>query len=128
MQTRVMGRVVWIAITAVTASLLASAASGEGLRAEQILEETAADLIIGGSDAIGGIGDWYLANDVIEVIVDDPSRRNGPLNYGGTIVDAGLRDRRNEDQFARLFPIVNMDQKVFVNYDTVVAEVDDAAG
>lgn len=128
MQTRVMGRVVWIAITAVTASLLASAASGEGLRAEQILEETAADLIIGGPDAIGGIGDWYLANDVIEVIVDDPSRRNGALNYGGTIVDAGLRDRRNEDQFARLFPIVNMDQKVFVNYDTVVAEVDDAAG
>lgn len=119
---------VCIGTAAVTAWLLASAARGAVLRAERILEETAGDLIIGGPDAIGGVGDWYLANDVVEVIVDDPSRRNGALNYGGTIVDAGLRDRSGEDQFARLFPVVNMDQKVFVNYDAITAEVDDAAG
>jgi hypothetical protein len=98
------------------------------LRAEQIQEATAGELLIGGPDAIGGIGDWYLANDVVEVIVDDPGRRNATLNHGGTLVDAGLRDRRGEDQFARLFPLANMDQKVFVDYDDIRAEVDEKAG
>ena len=77
--------------------------------------------------ALAGIYTW-LDDDGVTHIVDDPSRRNGALNYGGTIVDAGLRDRSGEDQFARLFPVVNMDQKVFVNYDAITAEVDDAAG
>jgi hypothetical protein len=98
------------------------------MRAEQITAETAAELLIGGPDAIGGVGDWYLANDVVEVIVDDPSRRFAKLNHGGTIVDAGLRDRRGEDQFARIFPIVNMDQRVFIDFDAIRASVDVAEG
>ena len=98
------------------------------IRAEQITAETAVELFIGGPDAIGGIGDWYLANDVVEVIVDDPSRRFAKLNHGGTIVDAGLRDRRGEDQFARIFPIVNMDQRVFIDFDAIRASVSVAEG
>jgi len=113
---------------ALAACLLAPAAGGTLLRAERISEETAPDLLIGGPDAIGGVGDWYLANDVVEVIVDDPGRRHAKLNSGGTIVDVGLRDRRGEDQFARLFPIANMDQKVAVGYDAISARVDDEAG
>jgi hypothetical protein len=110
------------------AALLAPSAKGASLRAERIEQETAAELLIGGPDAVGGVGDWYLANDVIEVIVDDPGRRHGKLNHGGTIVDAGLRDRRGEDQFARLFPVVNMDQRVFLDYDAIRAEVDQDRG
>ncbi len=106
----------------------AGAAPPAALRAEQILPETAAELVIGGPDAIGGIGDWYLANDVVEVIVDDPSRAYATLPHGGTIVDAGLRDRRDEDQFARLFPLVNLGQRVFVGYHAIRAELDADAG
>jgi len=104
----------------------AGAATGAApaLRAEQIREETAAELLIGGPDAIGGVGDWYLANDVVEVIVDDPSRRFGKRNCGGTIVDAGLRDRRGEDQFAELFPLLNLDQRVELRFDRIRAETD----
>lgn len=94
------------------------------LRAERIREEHAESLLIGGPDAIGGVGDWYLANDRVEIIVDDPARRFGKLDHGGRIVDVGLRDRRGEDQFAELFPVVNMDQRVLVGYDAMRAEVD----
>lgn len=102
----------------------APGANAADLRAERIDEANADALLIGGPDAIGGIGDWYLANDVVEFVVDDPARRYGKLEHGGTLVDAGLRDRRGEDQFAQLFPIVNMDQRVLVGYDRIRAEVD----
>ncbi len=105
-----------------------AAAGTASLRAEQITRANAPQLLIGGPDAIGGMGDWYLGNDVVEVIVDDPARAHGKLNHGGTIVDAGLIDRKGEDQFARLFPILNLDQRVFVNYDTIRAEVKEAEG
>jgi hypothetical protein len=106
----------------------APAAAIASVRAEQITTETAPELLIGGPDAIGGVGDWYLANDVVEVIVDDPSRRFAKANHGGTIVDAGLRDRDGEDQFARIFPIVNMDQRVFIDFDSIRAEVNEEEG
>jgi hypothetical protein len=94
------------------------------LRAERISEASAERLLIGGPDAIGGVGDWFLANDRVEIVVDDPSRRYGKLDHGGRIVDVGLVDRRDEDQFAELFPVVNMDQRVLVGYDAIRAEVD----
>jgi hypothetical protein len=106
----------------------APAAVDAAMRAEQIIAATAPELLIGGPDAIGGVGDWYLANDVVEVVVDDPGRRFAKLNHGGTIVDAGLRDRAGEDQFARIFPIVNMDQRVFIDFDAIRAEVNEAEG
>jgi hypothetical protein len=98
------------------------------LRAERITSDNARELRIGGPDAIGGVDDWYLANDIVEVIVDAPSRRHAKLNHGGTIVDVGLRDRRGEDQFARLVPMLNMSQRLVVGYDAIRAEVDEEAG
>ena len=109
-------------------SALCGAAELEPLRAEQITPETASEVQIGGPDAIGGVGDWYLANDVIEVIVDDVTRLHGTLNHGGTLVDVGLRDRRGEDQFARLVPLANLSQRVFLGYDSIRAEVDAEGG
>ena len=113
-----------LAAALLAAGLGAGAASAVELRAEQIREASASELLIGGPDAIGGVGDWYLANDKIEVIVDDPSRRFGKRNHGGVIVDAGLRDRRGEDQFAELFPLLDLDQRVEARFDSIRAEVD----
>jgi hypothetical protein len=114
--------VVWATV------LLAAAPAGSELRAEQITPASAPELLIGGPDAIGGEGDWYLANDVVEVVVDDPSRKHAKLNHGGTLVDVGRRDRTDEDQFARLIPIANLSQRVLVGYDAIRAEVDAANG
>jgi len=111
--------VAWLA-----AAGMAAGVAGAAPRAEQISEATAPELLIGGPDAIGGVGDWYLGNDLIEVIVDDPSRRFGKRNHGGVIVDAGLRDRRGEDQFTELFPLLNLDQRVELRFDRIRAEVD----
>ncbi|MDJ0851518.1 MAG: CehA/McbA family metallohydrolase [Myxococcota bacterium] len=109
----------------VAAVMAATVGSAEPmLLAERIDSANFAERRIGGPDAIGGVGDWYLANDVVEIIVDDPSRRHGKLGHGGTIVDAGVRGRDGDDQFARLFPIVNLDQRVFLGFDAVRAEVD----
>jgi len=110
------------------AAFLAAAPAGAELRAEQITPSSAPELLIGGPDAIGGVGDWYLANDVVEVVVDDPGRKHAKLNHGGTLVDVGLRDRSDEDQFARLIPIANLSQRVLVGYESIRAEVDAARG
>jgi hypothetical protein len=109
-------------------ALLAAAPAGALLRAEQITPASAAELLIGGPDAIGGVGDWYLANDVVEVVVDDPARKHAKLEHGGTLVDVGLRDRTGEDQFARLIPIANLSQRVQLGYDAIRAELDSADG
>jgi hypothetical protein len=98
------------------------------LRAEQITRDSVQRTRIGGPGAIAGIGDWYLANEIVEVVVDDPSRRHAKLNHGGTIVDVGLRDRRDEDQFGRLLPVANASQRVILGYDTIRAERDASAG
>jgi hypothetical protein len=71
-----------------------ASAGAVSLRAERITRANAPQLLIGGPDAIGGMGDWYLGNDVVEVIVDDPARAYGKLNHGGTIVDAGSSTAR----------------------------------
>ncbi|MCH8131842.1 MAG: CehA/McbA family metallohydrolase [Myxococcales bacterium] len=98
------------------------------LVAERVTEENAAQRLFGGPDASGGIGDWYLANDLVHFIIDDPSRQYAKLNHGGTLIDAGVRGRRGDDQFARLFTIVNLDQRVQLGYDTIRAETDPAGG
>jgi len=120
-------RVAQIAFVAIACSLIAPAPRA-AMRSEQITPESAPELLIGGPEAIGGVGDWYLANDVVEVIVDDVSRRFAKANHGGTLVDAGLLDREGEDQLARFFPIVNLDQRVFLDFDTVRATFDEEEG
>ncbi len=106
----------------VAAGLCVASTPQAELVAERITEANFAARSIGGPDSIGGVGDWYLANDRVEVIIDDPSRRFGKLNYGGTLVAAGVRGRPGDGQFARIFPIVNMDQRVQLNYDTLRVE------
>ena len=108
--------------------LVFAAPSAAALVAEQITEANFARRSIGGPDAIEGVGDWYLANDRVEIVVDDPARRHATLNYGGTIVSAGVRGRRGDGQFARLMPLLNLSQRVELGNDTIRAEVDPAGG
>jgi len=58
-----------------TALALASEPAGAGapvaLVAEQVSVANAAERLFGGTDADGGIDDWYLSNGIVEVIVDD---------------------------------------------------------
>jgi hypothetical protein len=113
-----------LALALSLAGLLGGAARAADLVAEQITEQSAAQREIGGPDAIGGVGDWYLANDVIELVIDDVSREFGVITHGGTLVDVGLRDRSGDDQLARISPMVNLAQRVVVGYDQIHAAVD----
>ena len=106
--------------------LVLAAPSVAELVAEQITEENFDRRSIGGPDAIEGVGDWFLANERIAVVVDDPSRRHAKLNYGGSIISAGSRGRGGDGQFARLLPLLNLSQRVGLNNDTIRAEVDPA--
>lgn len=109
---------------AAVVGLAADPSPAQDLQATPLTPANVDALQLGGPDAIGGLGDYYLANDVVEAVVDHPSRRHGMLNHGGTLVDLGLRDRRDEDQLARIMPLVNLSQRVFVDYDAIRAEVD----
>jgi hypothetical protein len=65
--------------------------------------EKAAERRFGGTDADGGISDWYLSNGIVELIVDDaalqddlppgvvaPPKQSENALTGGTIIDLGL--------------------------------------
>jgi len=109
---------------ALLALLVPAARAGE-LRALRISEANAAALLIGGPDATAGIGDWYLGNELVEFAIDDPARRHGVSRTGGTLIDAGLRDRRGEDQLARLSPLGNLSQHLSLGFDAARAEQDE---
>ena len=48
-------------------------ASAAGMVAERITESNANEYLRDCPDRLGGIGDWYLANDVVGAIGDDVS-------------------------------------------------------
>src|SRR5687767_11058559 len=83
------------------------------LVAEQVTKDNAAGRLFSGSDANGGIGDWYISNGVVEAIIDNAAFnadllaqtppvprpiQNGFSPTGGTLIDLGLVGRNN-DQF-----------------------------
>ncbi|GIW41133.1 MAG: hypothetical protein KatS3mg076_1710 [Candidatus Binatia bacterium] len=88
--------------------------------AEQVTLDTAKKLLPGGSDAIGGVGDWYLSNDRVEAVIDDIATvdidvagggtvsvdrtSSNAVATGGTLIDLGLRKKRN-DQLPQSFNV-----------------------
>ena len=74
--------------------------------------------LFGGTDAVGGIGDWYLANDVVEVIIDDINNQNGLSASGGNLIDYALKDKDN-DQFNEMFQVFMISQSLPLYYDTI---------
>ena len=77
--------------------------------------------LFGGTDAVGGIGDWYLANDVVEVIIDDVNNQNGLSASGGNLIDYALKGQDN-DQFNEMFQVFMISQSLPLYYDTISSE------
>jgi hypothetical protein len=105
------------------------------LVAEQITKDNAPKRLFSGSDANGGIGDWYISNGVVEAVIDnagfqpDLSARgtNLPIQNlisptGGTLIDLGLVGKNN-DQFNQMFQIVNLTPTNSFFYTSVKASV-----
>ncbi len=120
------------------AGLLAAPASAQ-LVAERITVDNAAERLFGGTDADGGIGDWYLSNGVVEAIVDEaalqddlpagverPPVQSEASRSGGGLLDLALVGHDN-DQFNQLFTVGGLSTGNFVVYDTVRAERTDSS-
>jgi hypothetical protein len=88
--------------------------AGSKYKAEQVTLANAAKELFGGSDAVGGVGDWYLSNGKVQAIIDDigtVSTTSGAavdktssqaVETGGTLVDLGLKGKNN-DQIDQVF-------------------------
>jgi hypothetical protein len=103
--------------------------------AEQVTVGNAATDLFGGTDADGGIGDWYLTNGVVEAIIDDvgpqadlipllgasaPPRASEAALTGGTILDLGTAGNDN-DQLGQVFTVGGLSTSNFILYDTISA-------
>jgi hypothetical protein len=91
-------------------------------------------LLFGGSDAEGGIGDWYLSNGVVQAIVDDvgpradltavlsgsviPPIQSEIAATGGTLIDVG-RVGANDDQLPQMFVVGGLSTANFVLSDSI---------
>ncbi len=82
------------------AVLATAAAHATEPYAVRIDAENAARLVMGGTDAIGGIGDWALGNGKLCAIVSDSTRETDATTTGGALVDLGFCGRA-DDQFVR---------------------------
>ncbi|HEV8658219.1 MAG TPA: hypothetical protein VGS96_06290, partial [Thermoanaerobaculia bacterium] len=113
---------------------LVTAPAPAQLVAEKVTADNAAHRLFSGSDAIGGVGDWYLSNGVIEAIVDAAGFNADLLARGvavpnqfllsptgGTLVDLALVGANN-DQLAQLYSVVNISPQNSLFYTNVRAE------
>lgn len=92
--------------------------SGQGALAKRI--ESAADLI-GGPNAHGKPGDFLLANDRIQIVVQGPDRHIGSSPYGATILDAALAGESN-DQFGELGLLYNFGRTVEPTHFEIISD------
>src|SRR5262245_42900648 len=70
--------------------LLAFPVRAQNLVARKIVDPS--DLSTG-RGVLGKVGDYFLANDRIRVVIDDIGKRQGFAESGGNIIDAARRDR-----------------------------------
>jgi hypothetical protein len=74
--------------------------------AGRITADNAPDLVMGGPNAIGGIGDWYVSNGEICAIVSDIGHETEISPTGGVLVDLGFCGR-DDDQFLYYHELLN---------------------
>jgi hypothetical protein len=94
--------------------LLAGVADAQ-LVAERVTTANAATRLFSGSKVVGGVGDWYLSNGIVEVIVDDAGneadipvpKQNMISPSGGNLVDVGIVGHDN-DQLDQIFQVANL--------------------
>ena len=105
-------------------SLLGADAGAPELFAGQIHVGNAARRLVGGPDAIGGIGDWALGNGVVCAVVSDPSHEAMLTVRGGVLVDLGHCGRA-DDQWGVLHPLANLSRDRVVPVEEIRAEQDE---
>ena len=104
-----------IALGALSASLALAVSSCDAPPQVRSFQADDRSQLVGGPSAIGEVGDFVLENDRIRAVVLQGGNSVGPGMFGGTIVDVDLQrpERRHSagrghDQFAELFPMVNL--------------------
>jgi hypothetical protein len=122
------------------AALLVVAAAGPACPTALRITPADTDRLFGGTDAEGGIGDWYVSNGVVEAIIDDagvagdlvgvvPPGSEPPIQSeiaftGGTVIDLG-RVGANDDQLTQMFTVGGLSTSNFLVYSTVSAPTAD---
>ncbi|MGH7822888.1 MAG: carboxypeptidase-like regulatory domain-containing protein, partial [Candidatus Binatia bacterium] len=100
----------------------------------------AAEVLVGGTDPAGGIGDFYLTNGVVTAIVDGVGvqqdlfdetgirvpRQNSVAPTGGTLVDLA-RVGLGNDQLTQAFLVVGIDSDQLPSYESVETAVEPSA-
>src|SRR5205823_2534720 len=91
--------------------------------------------LFSGTDANGGIGDWYISNGIVEAVIDNAAFQpdlaalgtNRPIQNvvaptGGTLIDLGLVGKNN-DQLTSMFQVSNLTPNNAFFYLSVTASV-----
>jgi len=73
-----------------------AAAAKQQLGAYRITAENAANLVQGGPDAVGGIGDWFISNGTLCAIISDVPHEGEFSSRGGVLTDLGFCDRTDD--------------------------------
>jgi hypothetical protein len=107
------------------------------LVAEQVTAGNVASTLFGGTDADGGIDDWYLSNGVVAAIIDDvgpqadlvpllgaaaPPKVSEFAFTGGSLLDLGLVGQNN-DQLTQIFTVGGLSTSNFILYSSIGASV-----
>lgn len=71
-------------------------------RAGRLTAENYSKERITGPSAQGLVGDYFLANDRIRVVVQQPGRTISPMPYGGNIIDMDFVDQPVGDSFGKV--------------------------
>ncbi len=113
--------------------LLTPAPAAAQLVAEQVTAANAGTRLFSGTDADGGIDDWYVSNGVVEAVIDDvgpaadlvpllgasaPPKQSEAALTGGSLLDLG-RVGQDNDQLSQLFTVGGLSTSNFILYDTI---------
>ncbi len=99
-------------------------ADAKALDAGRITRENFDRRHVGGPDAEAGIDDWFLGNGVLCAAVSDPAHESPLTPTGGVLIDLG-HCGANDDQWAVLQSVLNLDQNEAVPITRVDAGIDD---
>lgn len=105
------------------------------LVAEQITKDNASTRLFSGSDAVGGIGDFYISNGIVQAVIDNAAfntdlaalgvnrpNQNIVAPTGGNLIDLGTVGKNN-DQFNLMFQVSNIDPNNAFFYTGVTSAV-----
>jgi len=103
--------------------VLAAEASAAALFAGRVTAANAARRLVGGPDAVGGIGDFALANGTLCALISDPAHAPSISDRGGFLTDLG-HCGRDDDFLADLVWLVNASRKNVARVESVEARFD----